>query len=131
MASLAIGVEHKSMSLEVCFDLSLTSHRMRANPHARGVFTVLSLLPDGLSTKNVDNLQEQLPNDVDLRETLSTLTGVALLYVDRDHPGSPYRILPPIREFAKQKLFPPPTPFLSALLRLYVGITGEGSDVHL
>ena len=70
----------------------------------------------------MDELEDLLPSNVDIRGALSTLTAVALSYLDRDHQRLPYRILPPIREFTQRKLPSPPPPLLHALIKLHIHI---------
>src|ERR1700722_6299396 len=82
------GSKHRLMNLDACFELSLTSHRMRADPNACDVLVLLSLLPDGLSTSHVAGLERRFPKDINLRGSLSTLASTALSYFDaRHHPS--------------------------------------------
>lgn len=90
----------KLSNLDKSIMISISSARMTANPNALKVLSLLSLLPDGVTRTDLEQMNFPLP---DLARSQSTLIRCALSYLDSDHR---FKVLAPIRELVRQR-FPP------------------------
>ncbi|RDB30870.1 hypothetical protein Hypma_005893 [Hypsizygus marmoreus] len=81
-------------SLDCSIQLSLSSPRIRRGPGALKLLSLLSLLPDGMSSETFRSLERGIPGNTQIKKGISTLRQNALVYVDS--AGST-RILSPIR----------------------------------
>ncbi|KAJ7067482.1 hypothetical protein C8F01DRAFT_968240, partial [Mycena amicta] len=99
---------HKRTNLEMSIQLSLSSPRLKSNPDAQELLSLVSLLPDGIS--DADLLQSQLPI-LEILKCKTTLIRTALAYVDR---GGHLKVLAPIRAYMRQTR-PPSLPTLRPL----------------
>jgi hypothetical protein len=80
--------QDRRTSLGASLELSINGHRMRANPNAQKLLSILSLLPAGISTSE---LRALFPH---LASAANTLLRVALAY----DTGHRIRVLTPIRD---------------------------------
>ena len=88
------GHMHKEMDLEYSIQLSIDSERMRANPSAKGLLGVLSMLPDGMHIEHVAGFTKILTG-IDLRLCLRVLQQCSLIRLSEDR----YQIHSIIRQF--------------------------------
>lgn len=102
---LSDGLDKRS-NLDKSIMMSITSPRMVATPGARELLSVLSVLPDGVSEKTLEDAGIPLSNIASCRLTLCR---TSLTFVDRDDR---LKILMPIRQYIRKSY--PPSP---ALLR--------------
>ncbi|KAJ7150801.1 P-loop containing nucleoside triphosphate hydrolase protein [Mycena filopes] len=91
----------KQANLDKSITISLSSPRMRSNPHAQALLSLLSLLPDGTSEDAL--AQMNLPLNNQIAHSKSTLLRCSLIYVG---PHGRLRTLAPIRQYVREK-FPP------------------------
>jgi hypothetical protein len=96
---LSEGHDAKS-NLELSISLSISGPRMRSSPQALDLLSLLSMLPDGLSS--VELLQSQFPLE-NILACKSTLLRTALAYTDGQKR---LKALVPVREYV-QKTYPP------------------------
>src|SRR6266404_2284641 len=92
------GHMNRLTNLEYSIQLSIDSGRMKANPTAKVLLGVLSMLPDGLHIKLIKEFQSLLV-DVNIVSCLQTLQQCSLtkLYEER------YQLHPIVRHFYKTK----------------------------
>ncbi|KAJ7479129.1 P-loop containing nucleoside triphosphate hydrolase protein, partial [Mycena latifolia] len=91
----------KHSNLEKSIMLSLSSPRMTSSPHAKDLLSLLALLPDGITEKEIIASQVPIPQ---ISHCRSTLTRTSLAYIDT---GGRLKALSPIREYMRT-MFPPP-----------------------
>ena len=72
------GQENRLSNLEYSIQLSVNSRRMKANPPAKNLLGVLSMLPDGLHTKQLGKFGGMLV-DIDITSCLQTLLQCSLI----------------------------------------------------
>jgi hypothetical protein len=99
-------------NLDLSISLSLSSCRMESTPHARQLLSLLSMLPEGLSS--VELLQSKLPLE-NILACKSTLLRTALAYTD-GHKR--LKTLVPVREYV-QKIHPPSNHLIHPLSKHY------------
>ncbi|KAJ6529226.1 hypothetical protein B0H19DRAFT_1193459 [Mycena capillaripes] len=87
----------KLSNLDKSIMVSVSSARMTANPNALRLLGILSLLPDGVTRTDLEEMNLPLP---DLARCQSTLMRCALSYLDSDHR---FKVLAPIRELVRQR----------------------------
>lgn len=85
---------NKQSDLEYSIQLSIDSGRMRANPSAKDMLGVLSMLPDGIHIKQMDKFRRILCN-TDILSGLRTLRECSLISA----VGQRYQTHPIIRDF--------------------------------
>ncbi|KAI0293008.1 hypothetical protein B0F90DRAFT_192936 [Multifurca ochricompacta] len=95
---IQMGQTHKLSNLEYSIQLSIDSGRMRANPPARNLLGILSMLPDGIHTEQLGKFEEILV-DMDILSNLRTLQQCSLVHVI----GERYQTHPIIRHFCNQQ----------------------------
>ena len=88
------GHDNRQLSLEYSIQLSIDSGRMRANPSAKEMLGVLSMLPDGMHISLVTRWKSELSN-IDIPSGLRTLQGCSLITMI----GKRYQIHPIIRNY--------------------------------
>jgi tetratricopeptide (TPR) repeat protein len=88
------GHANRQLNLEYSIQLSIDSGRMRANPSAREMLGVLSMLPDGMHISLVTRWKRELCN-VDISSGLRTLQGCSLSIMI----GRTYQLHPIIRNY--------------------------------
>ncbi|KAJ7512169.1 hypothetical protein B0H11DRAFT_1950127 [Mycena galericulata] len=91
----------KLSNLDKSIMVSISSTRMTANPNALRLLGILALLPDGVSSADLEQMNLPLP---DLARCTSTLMRCALTYLDNGRPR--FRVLAPIREYVRQRCPP-------------------------
>ena len=72
------GHMHRLSDLEYSIQLSIDSERMRANPSARALLGVLSMLPDGIHIEHMENFMKILTN-IDVLPCLRVLQQCSLI----------------------------------------------------
>ncbi|KAF8268858.1 hypothetical protein EI94DRAFT_1726702 [Lactarius quietus] len=88
------GQVHRLSNMDYSIQLSIDSARMRANPPAKNLLGVLSMLSDGLHMKHLKMFQERLI-DIDLISCLQTLQKCSLMKLTDER----YQLHPIIRHF--------------------------------
>ncbi|KAI0294340.1 P-loop containing nucleoside triphosphate hydrolase protein [Multifurca ochricompacta] len=83
------GQAHKLLNIEYSIQLSINSGRMRANPSAKDLLGVLSMLPDGMHIKQVDKFEEIL-GDIEMHSGLHVLQQCSLIAIT----GERYQTIP-------------------------------------
>jgi tetratricopeptide (TPR) repeat protein len=76
--AIQTGQEHRLSNLEYSIELSVNSKRMTANPAAKNLLGVLSMLPDGLHVKQLSKWKG-LFVDIDVISCLQTLLQCSLI----------------------------------------------------
>ena len=101
------GYRDPHLSINTSIEFSLASQRVKADPFAKTMLGILSLLPDGLPRDSdldiINHLASYLPDNPDVQKSLSTLTDAALAFVESTSSRR-YQILSPVREFALSQL---------------------------
>ncbi|KAI0290393.1 hypothetical protein B0F90DRAFT_608081 [Multifurca ochricompacta] len=95
---IQMGQTHRLSNLEYSIQLSIDSGRMRANPPAKDLLGVLSMLPDGIHTEQLGRFKEILV-DMDILSNMRTLQQCSLVHVI----GERYQTHPIIRHFCNQQ----------------------------
>ncbi|KAI0295655.1 hypothetical protein B0F90DRAFT_1143714 [Multifurca ochricompacta] len=95
---IQMGQTHRLSNLEYSIQLSIDSGRMRANPPAKDLLGVLSMLPDGIHTSQLGRFKEILV-EMDILSNLRTLQQCSLVHVI----GERYQTHPIIRHFCNQQ----------------------------
>jgi hypothetical protein len=90
------GQTNRQSNLEYSIQLSIDSGRMRANPSAKELLGVLSLLPDGMHIKQVDRFITVL-SEVDILSGICTLQECGIISVIEER----YQTHPIIHNFCK------------------------------
>ena len=88
------SLTNKQSNLDYSIQLSIDSGRMRANPSAKDMLGVLSMLPDGIHIKQMDKFKKILCN-IDFLSGLRTLQECSLIGM----VGERYQTHPIIRDF--------------------------------
>ncbi|KAI0291065.1 hypothetical protein B0F90DRAFT_1929035 [Multifurca ochricompacta] len=94
------GQTHRLFNLEYSIQLSIDSGRMRANPSAKNLLGVLSMLPDGIHTEQLERFEETLAG-MDILSSLHVLQQCSLVHVI----GERYQTHPIIRHFCNEQEF--------------------------
>ena len=76
--AIQTGQEHRLSNLEYSIQLSINSGRMKANPTAKNLLGVLSMLPDGLHIKQLSKFKRMF-DDIDITSCLQTLLQCSLI----------------------------------------------------
>ncbi|KAI0291242.1 hypothetical protein B0F90DRAFT_1928941 [Multifurca ochricompacta] len=76
---IQMGQTHRLSNLEYSIQLSIDSGRMRANPPAKDLLGILSMLPDGIHTEQLGRFKEILV-DMDILSNLCTLQQCSLVH---------------------------------------------------
>ncbi|KAI0296720.1 hypothetical protein B0F90DRAFT_1918978 [Multifurca ochricompacta] len=97
---IQMGQSHKLSNLEYSIQLSIESGSMKANPSAKDLLGILSMLPDGIHTKQLEIFQEILV-DMDLLSCLRILQQCSLINVI----GEKYQTHPITRHFCNHQNF--------------------------
>ncbi|KAI0297525.1 hypothetical protein B0F90DRAFT_1952931, partial [Multifurca ochricompacta] len=97
---IQMGQSHKLSNLEYSIQLSIDSGSMKANPSAKDLLGILSMLPDGIHTKQLEKFQEIFV-DMDILYSLRVLQQCSLLNVI----GERYQTHPIIRHFCNHQNF--------------------------
>ncbi|KAJ7820870.1 hypothetical protein B0H14DRAFT_2832882 [Mycena olivaceomarginata] len=120
----------KSSNLEKSIVLSLNGPRMSSSPNARNLLSLLSLLPDGITVKDLIACQVPIPQ---IGQCASSLVQTSLAYVDN---GGHIKCLVPIREYIRR--VNPPSLALSRPLQTHLehfvsmwGTSNERDTGHL
>ncbi|KAJ7027758.1 P-loop containing nucleoside triphosphate hydrolase protein [Mycena alexandri] len=87
----------KLSNLDTSIMISLTSPRMKSNPNALKVLSLMALLPDGVSRADLEEMNLPL---ADVARCISTLMRCALCYLDSDHR---FKLLAPIAQFTRRQ----------------------------
>ncbi|KAI0296921.1 P-loop containing nucleoside triphosphate hydrolase protein [Multifurca ochricompacta] len=95
---IQMGHSHRLSNLESSIQLSIDSGRMAAYPPAKDLLGILSLIPDGIHTKQLERFQEILVN-MDLLSSLRVLQQCSLINVI----GERYQTHPIIRHFCSHQ----------------------------
>jgi tetratricopeptide (TPR) repeat protein len=93
-----MGQPNRQLSLDHSIQLSIDSSRMRANPSAKELLGVLSMLPDGMHTRQIGKFITVLP--IDILSGISTLQECGLITVI----GERYQTHPIIRNFCNNSI---------------------------
>jgi tetratricopeptide (TPR) repeat protein len=92
--AIKMGQEHRLSNLECSIQLSVNCGRMKANPCAKNLLGVLSMLPDGLHTKQLSKFKEMFV-DIDVTSCLQTLCQCSLIKLIKEQ----YQPHPIVRHF--------------------------------
>jgi tetratricopeptide (TPR) repeat protein len=92
--AIQTGQENRLSNLEYSIQLSIDSGRMKANPAAKNLLGVLSMLPDGLHMKQLSKFKGMLV-DTDLTPCLQTLLQCSLIKLIKER----YQPHPIVRHF--------------------------------
>lgn len=103
---------NKSSNLEKSIILSLNSPRISSSPHAKDLLFLLSLLPDGITVKDLIASQVPIPQ---VAHCASVIVQTSLAYMDT---GGRIRSLVPVREYIRR--VHPPSIALSRPLRTHL-----------
>src|SRR6266851_167633 len=93
------GQGNKQFNLEYSIQLSIDSGRMRANPSAKELLGVLSMLPDGIHMKQMERFMTVL-SEIDVLSGICTLEECGIISVI----GERYQTHPIIRNFCKKHI---------------------------
>ncbi|KAJ7689934.1 hypothetical protein B0H17DRAFT_1180043 [Mycena rosella] len=99
---LSEGID-KLSNLDKSIMLSVSSARMASNPNALMLLSILSILPSGISSSDLEHMNLPLP---DVARCTSTLVRSSLSYRDNDHR---FKVLAPIREYVRRTCPLPPS----------------------
>ncbi|KAJ7578503.1 P-loop containing nucleoside triphosphate hydrolase protein [Mycena floridula] len=115
----------KHNNLEKSIEVSLHSGRFQSVPHAKDLLSILSYLPDGITSVEFDQLQLPLS---DFTQCRSTLCRTSLAYVTPEHR---LKLLAPVKDYI-QKSYPPSASTIIAI-RMYffdlVKLAGQISNI--
>jgi tetratricopeptide (TPR) repeat protein len=89
---IQMGQVHRLSNLEYSIQLSIDSKRMTTNPSAKSLLGVLSMLPDGLHIKQMEQFQGMFV-DVDITSCLRTLQQCSLIKLTEER----YQLHPIVR----------------------------------
>ena len=92
--AIQTGQEHRLSNLEYSIQLSVDSGRMKANPAAKNLLGVLSMLPDGLHMKQLSKFKGMF-DDIDITSCLQTLLQCSLIKLIKER----YQPHPIVRHF--------------------------------
>jgi tetratricopeptide (TPR) repeat protein len=92
--AIQTGQEHRLSNLEYSIELSVNSKRMRANPAAKNLLGVLSMLTDGLHMKQLSKWNGMFV-DIDVISCLQTLLQCSLIKLIKER----YQPHPIVRHF--------------------------------
>ena len=92
------GHDNRQSSLEYSIQLSIDSGRMRANPSAKEMLGVLSMLPDGMHISLVTRWKRELSN-IDIPSGLRTLQECSLITMIGETHIQRYQMHPIIRNY--------------------------------
>lgn len=87
--------DNKSSNLEKSIVVSLSSPRMTSSPNALELLSLLSLLPDGIADRELEQSALPIP---DIPKCKTTLLRTSLAYIDYD---SRLKVLAPVREYIR------------------------------
>ncbi|KAJ6505424.1 hypothetical protein C8R45DRAFT_1181815, partial [Mycena sanguinolenta] len=93
IALLSDGFDRRS-NLEKSISLSLTSPRIKSNPHTLDLLSLLSLLPDGVSEDELTASEVPIPNILQCRSVLLQTTLAFLA-------GGRMKVLTPVRDYIR------------------------------
>ena len=93
------GQANKQFNLEYSIQLSIDSGRMRANPSAKELLGVLSMLSDGIHMKQMERFMTVL-SEIDILSGIPTLQECGIISVI----GERYQTHPIIRNFCKKHI---------------------------
>ncbi|KAI0288101.1 hypothetical protein B0F90DRAFT_1820622 [Multifurca ochricompacta] len=110
------GEMNRLSNMEYSIQISLDSHRMVANPLAKGLLGILSTLPDGLHIKQLNKFKGIL-TDMDMMSCLQALQQCSLINLIGDR----YQPHPIIRQFCNNRGFTSST-HKTALEEFYISL---------
>ena len=93
--AIQTGQKNRLSNLEYSIQLSVNSGRMKANPTAKNLLGVLSMLPDGLHMKQLSKFKGMLV-DIDVTSCLQTLLQCSLIKLIKER----YQPHPIVRHFS-------------------------------
>jgi tetratricopeptide (TPR) repeat protein len=96
--AIQTGQMHRLSNLDYSIQLSIDSERMKANPSAKSLLGVLSILPDGLDIKQLKHFQDML-TDIDITLCLQTLQQCSLIKLTDER----YQLHPIVHHFCKNQ----------------------------
>ena len=96
--AIQTGQENRLSNLEYSIQLSVDSGRMKANPPAKNLLGVLSMLPDGLHTKQLSKWKRMFV-DIDITLCLQTLLQCSLIKLIKER----YQPHPIVRHFCSHQ----------------------------
>ncbi|CAK5279615.1 unnamed protein product [Mycena citricolor] len=120
--SLLHRTADRSSSLDVSISISLNSPRMKAEPEALVLLSLLSVLPDGIENRQLGAI---FPNLTKSRRALSTLWHTSLAYNDGNNHT---RVLAPIRAHMRVH-YPPSEMHLLPVYTYYMALAGLACDL--
>ncbi|KAG6830447.1 hypothetical protein H0H87_008085 [Tephrocybe sp. NHM501043] len=120
------GVD-RSNNLEISIEISLSSPRIQRDPDALKLLSLLSLLPDMISSEAICTLESGIPGISHVKKGLSTLIQNAL--ITKDASGG-IRILSPIRLHMRAR-HPPSTDARRFLQDHFLDLVSDASSTTL
>ena len=116
------GQANKLSNLEYSIKLSIDSSRMRANPSAKELLGVLSMLPDGMHVTQVERFRRIL-SKIDILSGICTLQECGIINVI----GERYQIHPIIRNFCNNHSLVSKEP-KNAVIDFYINLASTKSS---
>lgn len=113
-------------SLDCSIELSLSSPRLRREPDAVNLLSLLSLLPDGVSCETVKALECGVPGIIHTKRGISALRQNALLAVE---PNGALRMLSPVRLYMHAHHQPAPEA-RKFLQDYFLALANQGTAHH-
>ncbi|KAJ7593840.1 hypothetical protein C8J56DRAFT_1120738 [Mycena floridula] len=123
--SLLTGGLDKRSNLEISIEISLHSTRFTSVPHARELLSILSYLPDGITSLEFAQIQLSFS---DFEHCRLTLRRTSLAYTT---PEDRLKLLVPIKDYI-QKSYPPPLSTILSIRNYYfdlVKLAGQLSTI--
>ncbi|KAJ7447468.1 hypothetical protein FB451DRAFT_1536159 [Mycena latifolia] len=121
-ALLSEGYDRRS-NLEISITVSLTSPRVAAAPHAKELLSLLSLLPEGITERDLTASKILMPL---VQAARSLLLRTCLAYMD---PDRRLKVLSPIREFMRN-VHPPPKSVVEPLRQYWLALLALWQSQH-
>ncbi|KAJ7595220.1 P-loop containing nucleoside triphosphate hydrolase protein [Mycena floridula] len=119
---LSEGVDRRN-NLEKSIEVSLCSARFQSAPDTHELLSILSYLPDGITSSEFDQINFQLSN---ISHCRSILCRTSLAYITADDR---MKLLAPIREYI-QKSYPPSLPSILAIRNYFFKLVTLAEEIY-
>ncbi|KAJ7589627.1 P-loop containing nucleoside triphosphate hydrolase protein [Mycena floridula] len=119
---LSEGV-NRCNNLEKSIEVSLHSARLQSVPHAKDLLSILSYLPDGITSMDFSQTHFPFSNFSHCR---SALCRISLAYITADDR---LKLLAPIKEYI-QKAYPPPLPTILTIRGYFFDLLKQASEIY-
>ncbi|KAJ7573741.1 hypothetical protein C8J56DRAFT_902977 [Mycena floridula] len=121
-ALLSEGI-NKQNNLEKSIEVSLHSTRFKSMPHAKELLSILSYLPDGVTSSEFTQIH--LPS-INFNHCRSILCRTSLAYVTNDER---LKLLAPIKEYIR-KSYPPPLSTVLSIHGYFLDLVKQVSEIY-